>query len=545
MKTIWTKQQKQGGSFVGAVMALMLGIGLVATAQEPLVQRPPEELDALLAPVALYPDALIAVMLPAATAPVDLAQAANFLAAGGAVDQLDAQPWDDSVRTLAHYPELTQWMAANPAWTEAVGIAFRVQPNEVMGAIQRLRVRAQALGNLTSTAQQRVITDQNVITIVPVEPELIYVPQYDPQVIYVQPAPFGCSWITFGYGWRIGGWHRYDFDWRRGDVRIREQHPQYRHPVEVIHAWHPAPVAQHQQHQQPTVVTRTPVAPLQTHQAGAVVQPRAQVQQAVAPAAAVPVATHPLTREVPQHNAIVPHTLERAPAVAPVNTHRESIFGRDHAAENHDANARANVPQPTVQRTAPAAHTEPRAVPQPVRAPVAPVMQSAPQRDAAPRQPAPSVVQRNVPVQRPEQRVNVPVNAAPVAPTAQRHEITARQPAPVINRSNVDVVQRQSVPAPSVTRSAPRVQQDIRPVQAPSVNMHPSAPQAPQPAPAMTRSAPAAQPAPQAAVHAAPAAPQQQQRPAQPNGNNQPGSNDRSSNDRNANGRYGNMARGN
>lgn len=364
MKTIRTEQRQRSGRWLVAVCGLLAGLGLTAAAQTPVAPRPAEELEALLAPVALYPDALLAVMLPAATAPSDVVLAAHYLAAGGAVEQLDAQPWDDSVRTLARYPEVLQWMAANLVWTEAVGQAFRLQPADVLAAIQRLRVRAQALGNLPDTPQQRVVYDQNLVTIIPADPEVVYVPQYDPQVIFLQPAPFGGCWLNFGFCWRIGAWHRYDFDWRRCAVRIRERHPQFRQPVEVIRAWHPAPVAQH-----PSVLSnRSAVAAPQAHPVASRAAPHLQANQVAVPQS--PATTWTTQREAPQHNTGFTHADSHSvpqPVFTTAAQVKQSVPHYEAAArpefrvpQASPALARlnaANAPQqePRVQRSAPAA----------------------------------------------------------------------------------------------------------------------------------------------------------------------------------------------
>jgi hypothetical protein len=414
---------------MGTVLAMLVGISLTAVAQDVVTLRPPQELDALLAPVALYPDALMAVMLPAATAPADIVLAARYLAAGGAVEQLDAQPWDDSVRTLAHYPELTQWMAANFVWTQAVGDAFRAQPADVMAAIQRLRARAQALGNLTSTPQQRVISDQDVITIVPADPEVVYVPQYDPQVIYLQPAPFGGSWLNFGFWWRIGAWHRYDFDWRRCDVRVREQHPQYRHPVEVIRAWHPAPVASHQS----ASINRSTAAQ-QSHVFTAAAPQHNLANQAVGPKAS------PVTHEVQMHSAVVPHAVERAPE--PVSVRHEISYNHEREVETHGTINRESTAQPAVQRTLPQARPESRAWPQPGSAPAAPVTQPALHHEAAASQAAqpityarPDIRQTPLAVARPNivsapQQAPRVLHSAPAAQPGQVAEVRTGHAAP-------------------------------------------------------------------------------------------------------------------
>jgi len=178
-----------------------------------------QELDDLLAPIALYPDPLLAQMLPASTYPSDLADAAGWLRSGGDPSSIDYQNWDENVRAVAHYPELLYMMADNMDWTASVGDAFLNQPEDVTNSIQRLRWRAQSLGNLRSTDQQTVFTEGNDIQIVPAQPQYIYVPQYDPSIVYVQAWSPGISpFITFGLGLVIGSWLDLDFDWGRHHV---------------------------------------------------------------------------------------------------------------------------------------------------------------------------------------------------------------------------------------------------------------------------------------------------------------------------------------
>ncbi len=167
------------------------------------------ELDDLLAPIALYPDPLLAQILPASTYPTEVADAAAWLNRGGDVSSIDEQIWAESVRAIARYPNTLQMMAENMDWTANLGDAFLNQPEDVTNAIQRLRWRARSVGNLVSNAEQSVIIDGDYIQIVPVQPQYIYVPQYDTSVVYVQNSPF----ITFGFGLAIGGWLSMDFDW--------------------------------------------------------------------------------------------------------------------------------------------------------------------------------------------------------------------------------------------------------------------------------------------------------------------------------------------
>lgn len=173
-----------------------------------------QELDNLLGPIALYEDPMLAQMLPAATYPTEVADAAAWLNSGGALSRIDEQIWAESVRAMAHYPNVLQMMAESMDWTANLGDAFLNQPEDVANAIQRLRWRARAQGNLVSNAEQSVIVDGDYIQIVPAQPQYIYVPQYDPSAVYVQTWPF----ITFGYGLVIGDWLSMDFDWGRHQV---------------------------------------------------------------------------------------------------------------------------------------------------------------------------------------------------------------------------------------------------------------------------------------------------------------------------------------
>ena len=187
------------------------------------------QLETLLGPVALYPDALIALILPASASSSDIVLAARYLAANQDPQQLDAQAWDESVRSLARYPDVIKWLDENLAWTQQLGTAFLAQPAEVMQAVQRLRARARAAGTLIDTPQQKVITEGEVILIEPASPTVIYVPRYDPEVVYVsRPYSWTQPSLFFGLGFRVGSWLSYDCDWRTrtivvGDWRLRPQ----------------------------------------------------------------------------------------------------------------------------------------------------------------------------------------------------------------------------------------------------------------------------------------------------------------------------------
>ena len=193
-------------------------------------QFSPEELNRLLAPIALYPDALVALILPASTVPSEVVLAARYLSSNGDQAQVANQPWDDSVKSLARYPDVLDWMDQNLEWTTTVGEAFLDQPADVMNSIQRLRAEAMAAGNLTNTPQQQIVQEETVIRIVPAQHDVIYVPQYDPEVVYVQPysQDFG-PLLTFGVGFAVGSWLNYDCDWGRRSIYVGQWRPGWNH----------------------------------------------------------------------------------------------------------------------------------------------------------------------------------------------------------------------------------------------------------------------------------------------------------------------------
>ncbi|WP_026842472.1 DUF3300 domain-containing protein [Citrifermentans bremense] len=177
----------------------------------------PDELDELLAPIALYPDPLIAQILPAATFVDQIDDAARFVRRYGP-GRVDYQWWDLSVRAIAHYPQVLYMMDQNLDWTASLGQAFIEQPQEVMDAIQRLRDDARAAGNLYSTSQQLVIFEAGTIRIVPARPQYVYLPVYDPYVVYYEPYSPSYPFITFSAGFTIGAWLNRDCDWRQHRV---------------------------------------------------------------------------------------------------------------------------------------------------------------------------------------------------------------------------------------------------------------------------------------------------------------------------------------
>ncbi len=197
-----------------------------------------DQLDQLVGPIALYPDALVALILPAATAPADVVLAARYLKDGGDPTAAASKSWDESVKSLAHYPAIVKWMDENLAWTKQLGEAFREQPAEVMNAVQRMRAKARAIGALTDNPQQQVVLDGDVISIVPAQPDVIYVPYYDPDIVYVRRTSlYNNPFFTFSAPFAVGAWLSFDCDWRSRTVWTVDRHwthpghRDWRHPI--------------------------------------------------------------------------------------------------------------------------------------------------------------------------------------------------------------------------------------------------------------------------------------------------------------------------
>ena len=173
--------------------ALALG-----TANQEVSPIPADQMDSLVAPIALYPDPLLAQTLAASTYPLEVIQLEQWYANNkylkdkALADAVAKQPWDPSVQALVAFPDVVQRMAGNIQWTTDLGNAFLAQQSDVMDAVQRMRAKAQGKGNLTTNAQQKVETQtldggEQMIMIEQANPEIIYVPSYDPQMVYGPP----------------------------------------------------------------------------------------------------------------------------------------------------------------------------------------------------------------------------------------------------------------------------------------------------------------------------------------------------------------------
>lgn len=156
----------------------------------------PEDLDTLMGPIALFPDPLVSQILMATTVPMDVVKADRFLSENEGMETaaleaaISAKGWDPSVATLATgFPSLVTRMAEHPDWTEQAGEAVLAQTDDVLDSIQRLRVEAQENGYLDSNDAQSVVVEGDTITINPANPEVVYVPTYEPEVVYSTQAP--------------------------------------------------------------------------------------------------------------------------------------------------------------------------------------------------------------------------------------------------------------------------------------------------------------------------------------------------------------------
>jgi hypothetical protein len=189
----------------------------------------PEEIEALVAPIALYPDSLLSQVLMASTYPLEIVQAARWVKANpnvkgeAAAKAVADQPWDVSVKSLVAFPQVLEPMNEKLDWTQKLGDAFLADQKAVLDAVQRLRQKAQKSGNLKTTEQQKVIIEeaapqQTVIKIEPASPEVVYVPAYNPTVVYgawgypayppyywpPPPAYYPGGYFGAGLAWGLG-----------------------------------------------------------------------------------------------------------------------------------------------------------------------------------------------------------------------------------------------------------------------------------------------------------------------------------------------------
>jgi hypothetical protein len=198
----------------------------------------PQELQQLVAPIALYPDALVAQILAASTYPTQIVEAERWMQRHSnfkgdeLAKEVDKQDWDPSVKAMTQFPSVLENMDKNLSWTSSLGEAYVNQPQDVTDAVQTLRQEARQAGHLNSTEQEKVTTQGNTIIIEPANPEVVYVPAYDPWLVYGAPIIAYPAWypvpgifwggvgLSFGIGFGIGffggfgwGWGHWGYDW--------------------------------------------------------------------------------------------------------------------------------------------------------------------------------------------------------------------------------------------------------------------------------------------------------------------------------------------
>jgi hypothetical protein len=233
-------------AWVGVVFACCAALGAASAQNAPASANPPlNSLEQLLAPIALYPDPLLAQVLASATSPGQVTEMNNWLQQnknlqGTALQEAaQQQGFDASFVALALFPDVLNQLASQIDWTTELGTAYLSDPAGVMNTVQKLRAQAQAAGNLKPSREQSVVTEnqggQQVIVIQPANPQVVYVPVYNPTVVYYPPPPDAAAvLIGFGLGIAIGaamsnstyyyspwGWGAWGMGWHSHTVVVR------------------------------------------------------------------------------------------------------------------------------------------------------------------------------------------------------------------------------------------------------------------------------------------------------------------------------------
>jgi hypothetical protein len=244
--------------FLSLILATMLAASAALSQDTPPPYPPPQpaftqaELDQMLAPIALYPDQLLSQILMAATYPLEVVEAARWskanpgLRGDDAVTAFASQPWDPSVKSLLAFPQILAMMDEHLTWTRRLGDAFLAQEQQVMDTVQALRAKAYQAGNLRSGDEMQVLDDGGAIVLQPVHPQVVYVPYYDPLIVYgtwwwpAYPPVFWPRWPGYyvrpgfapGFAWGLGvgisvGFFFGAFDWHHHHVNVVNVHGYY------------------------------------------------------------------------------------------------------------------------------------------------------------------------------------------------------------------------------------------------------------------------------------------------------------------------------
>ena len=383
------------------------------------------ELDQMLAPIALYPDAMLSQVLMAATYPIEVTEAARWTRANpglqgdDAVRAVQGEDWDPSVKSLCAFPQILQRMEERPEWTQALGDAFLAQQPQVMDEVQRLRHRAYTAGHLRSSEQIRVIEQGPVIVLQSASPDYFYLPYYDPLEVYgtwwwpsyrpVYWAPWPGyvrprSSYAFWWGRPVGlsvGFFFGNFDWRQRYVRVAYPNSYYyRAPAYASRSFVAGSRWQHDPQHRRGMDYRQ--ADVRQRFAGAQFERRADRQPSqfqAQPGARTQFQAQPQTRspQVQQRAQVQAQTQVQAPAFAERRAERERV-----------QTERREFRQPQVRqepRPQPQARQEPRPQPQ------------------ARQEPRPQPQARQEPRPQPQARQEQRAAAqAPQQPRAERHE---------------------------------------------------------------------------------------------------------------------------
>jgi len=214
-----------------------------AQAPASATQLSPQQIQQLVAPIALYPDALVAQVLAASTYPEQIVEADRWMQSHSKLKgeelakEVNKQPWDPSVKALTQFPSVLENMDKNLSWTSSLGDAYANQQQDVTQAVQTLRQQARKAGKLNSNDQEKITTQGSTIVIEPANPDVVYVPAYDPWLVYGSPIVAFPGWypvpgiffagpaISFGFGFGIGffggfgwGWNHWGYDWHGRSV---------------------------------------------------------------------------------------------------------------------------------------------------------------------------------------------------------------------------------------------------------------------------------------------------------------------------------------
>ena len=247
MTAVW---RRSPAWILAALLVLALAPSELAAQSEEPAPFKPEELEQIVAPIALYPDSLLAQVMMASTYPLEIVQADRWVKANPGLegkaleDALQQQPWDPSVKSMTAVPQVLTMMSEKLDWTQKLGDAFLAQEKDVMDAVQRLRAKAKAEGHLESTKEQVVVEEQvpatqtTVIKVEQANPQVVYVPTYNPVVVYgAWPYPAyppyyyyppgyvaAASFVSFGVGMAVGSAMWGNCNWGHGDVDVNVKH---------------------------------------------------------------------------------------------------------------------------------------------------------------------------------------------------------------------------------------------------------------------------------------------------------------------------------